>query len=329
MAGALQAPASAVVRHVPVLLDDVVDLLAPALTHPGAVLVDGTLGLGGHAGALLAAAPQAALIGIDRDQAALDAARENLHPYRDRVTTVRARFDELASVLDELSAPTVDAVLLDLGLSSLQIDQTARGFAYAADAPLDMRMDDRQGLTAATVVNTYDQAELARLFRRFGEEPHAARIAAAIVARRAQTPFEMSGELVAVIRDALPAAARYGGTRGHPAKRVFQALRIEVNQELEALGAVIPAGLARLAPGGRMAVLSYQSLEDRIVKQAFAAATQDQAPRHLPSVPASLRARFVPLTRGAVRPDQAEIATNPRAASARLRAVARHQEVEP
>jgi len=324
-----QASASRTAQHVPVLVDTVVELLAPALARPGAVLVDGTLGLGGHAGALLAAAPQATLVGIDRDQAALDTARERLRPWGDRVVTVRARFDELESVLDDLSLPRIDAVLLDLGLSSLQIDEVARGFAYAVDAPLDMRMDDRQTLTAATVVNTYGASELASLFRRYGEEPHAARLAAAIVAHRAQAPFESSGQLVAVLRDALPAAARYGSGRGHPAKRVFQALRIEVNQELEALRAVVPAALARLAPGGRMAVLSYQSLEDRIVKQAFAAATRDQAPRHLPSVPVSLRARFASLTRGAVVPGEAEIAANPRAASARLRAVVRLQEVEP
>ncbi|MCL1840815.1 MAG: 16S rRNA (cytosine(1402)-N(4))-methyltransferase RsmH [Propionibacteriaceae bacterium] len=309
--------------HTPVMAGRIVELLAPALDHPGAVLVDGTLGMAGHAAALLEACPQARLVGIDRDGAALQVATTRLADEAGRAELVRARFDELDDVLDALGLRFVDAVLFDLGLSSLQIDTVDRGFAYATDAPLDMRMDDRQAISAAQVVNTDDAGQLTRIFRDLGEEPHAARIAAAIVAARETQPIETSGQLVAIVREALPASVRYASGRGHPAKRVFQALRIEVNGELDALRAVLPQALARLAPGGRMAVLSYHSLEDRLVKQAFARATRDEAPRGLPVVPVELQAKFTPLTRGAQRPDPAEAAANPRAASAKLRAVAR------
>ena len=317
------------VVHAPVMLERVVALLAPALQRPGAVLVDATVGLAGHAGALLAAAPAARLIGIDRDGAALAAAGERLAPFGGRAELVRACFDELPSILEERGLARVDAALFDLGLSSLQIDRAERGFAYATDSPLDMRMDDRQELTAAQVVATYGAPELARLFRRYGEEPAAERIARAIVAARDERPITSSAQLGTIVRDALPAALRYGAQRGHPAKRVAQALRIEVNGELAALEAALPAALARLAPGGRMAVLSYHSLEDRLVKRAFAEVTRDQAPRDLPVVPVELRARFGPLTRGAERPTPDECLSNPRALSARLRAVCRHGKVEP
>ena len=310
--------------HVPVMRDRIVALLAPALDRPGAVYVDCTLGLGGHAEAILDACPGARLVGIDRDPAALDLARGRLARFGDRVGLWQAVFDELPDVLAEAGHPRVQAILMDLGLSSMQIDRRERGFSYSADAPLDMRMDPAGALTAEQVVNTYSAAQLARILRVFGEERFADRIARRIVAERAVEPFRSSPRLVRVIADAIPAAAR--GTGGHPAKRTFQALRIEVNGELAALDAALPAALAALAPEGRLAVLSYHSLEDRRVKTAFRDATTDHVPRGLPAVPASLRARYRLLTRGAERPDPTETAANPRAASARLRAVIRTEE---
>ena len=308
-------------RHVPVLRDRIVEVLAPALSVPGATVVDCTLGLGGHARALLEAAPDARLIGIDRDPDALAVAGERLAEFGDRVTLVEAVYDELPEVLDRLRTPRVAAVLADLGLSSLQIDTRSRGFAYSVDAPLDMRMGQGSGRTAADVVNTYDADALARVLRTYGEERFADRIARRIVAARASEPFTTSARLVQVLTDAIPAATR--ATGGHPAKRTFQALRIEVNRELEALEGLLPAALDALAPGGRFAVLAYHSLEDRLVKLAFRDATTDRAPRNLPVVPPEYRARFRLLTRGAERPGVVEERDNPRAASARLRAVER------
>jgi 16S rRNA (cytosine1402-N4)-methyltransferase len=308
--------------HVPVMLAEVVALLAPALRAGGdrsCTLVDCTLGAGGHAEALLAACPQARLIGIDRDPQALALARERLAAYADRVTFVEAVFDELPDILARLGQSYVQGVLLDLGLSSLQIDDAARGFAYAVDAPLDMRMG-RQGRTAAEIVNTYSAAELAAVLRRFGEEPYADRIARRIVSARAEAPFATSGRLVQVIGEAIPTGRRRAG---HPAKRTFQALRIEVNQELAALESVLPHAVAALDVGGRIAVLAYHSLEDRLVKQVLSAGARDRAPRGLPVVPAGLGPELRLLTRGAERPGAAEVASNPRAASARLRAAMR------
>ena len=311
--------------HDPVMRDRIVELLSPALQRPGSVYVDGTLGLAGHAIAVLEACPEARLIGIDRDPDAHAVARERLGALADRATLVHAVYDELPEVLEDLGLATVDAVLLDLGLSSLQIDRTERGFAYRVDAPLDMRMNPTEGPTAADVLNTYPAGELARILKWYGEERFADRIARAVVAERQREPFTRSGRLVETISGAIPAAARHTG--GHPAKRTFQALRIEVNRELEALEGLLPAALDALAPGGRLAVLSYHSLEDRLVKQSFAAASTDTAPRGLPVVPVEHRAAFRLLTRGAERPSPEEEADNPRAASARLRATERLQEV--
>lgn len=308
-------------RHLPVMRDRIVELLVPALGEPGAVYVDCTLGLAGHALAILEAAPAARLLGIDRDADALAVARERLAAFSDRVTLVQAVYDELPEVLAEAGTPHVRAILADLGLSSLQIDARERGFAYSVDAPLDMRMTQTEGPTAADVVNTYDAVALARVLRTYGEERFADRIARRIVAARADEPFTTSARLVHVLTEAIPMATRKTG--GHPAKRTFQALRIEVNRELEALAGLLPAALDALAPGGRLAVLAYHSLEDRAVKTAFAAATTDRAPRGLPVVPAEYRARFRQLTRGAERPGSDEEQVNPRAASARLRAVER------
>ena len=304
-------------EHLPVMLYPVVDLLAPAMQGEGSVYVDGTLGLAGHAIAILEACPRARLVGIDRDPDALAVAGERLARFGDRVTLVQAVYDELPQVMDDLGLRTVQAVLLDLGLSSLQIDTTERGFAYAVDAPLDMRMGSGQ-LTAADIVNTYEVGDLIRILHRYGEERFADRIARRIVADR---PFATSAPLVASISAAIPAAAR--ATGGHPAKRTFQALRIEVNAELEALAGVLPEALDAIAVTGRIAVLAYHSLEDRLVKQAFATAASDHVPAGVPVVPDSYRAKFVLVTRGAARPDATEVATNPRAASARLRAVER------
>ncbi|SEQ61213.1 16S rRNA (cytosine(1402)-N(4))-methyltransferase RsmH [Microlunatus flavus] len=318
------APAPATPRHVPVMLDEVLALLVPALQptpeHPAPVVVDGTLGLGGHSAALLEACPQARLVGLDRDPQALALAGERLAPYGDRVTLVEAVYDELPEVLERVGHPRVQAVLLDLGLSSLQIDSAERGFAYAADAPLDMRMG-RTGPTAAEVLNTYGARELARVLRRYGEERFADRIARRVVEAREVEPFERSGRLVELLRAAVPMASQKSG--GHPAKRTFQALRIEVNGELAALESVLPSAVSALALDGRIAVLAYHSLEDRLVKQVLAAGAADRAPRGLPVVPDELKPELRLLTRGADRPGEAEVAANPRAASARLRGAVR------
>lgn len=310
--------------HIPVMAARIVELLAPALAE-GGTYVDCTLGLAGHARRILTTCPEARLVGIDRDADALAIARERLSEFGDRVALYEAVYDELPEVLAEDGTPTVQAILADLGLSSLQIDRRERGFAYAVDAPLDMRMTQSVGPTAADIVNTYAVRDLARILRTYGEERFADRIARRLVAERDEAPFTTSARLVQVVADAIPAAARHTG--GHPAKRTFQALRIEVNRELEALEGLLPAALDALAPGGRVAVLSYHSLEDRLVKQTFAAATTDTAPRGLPVVPIEHRAGFRLLTRGAERPSPDEETDNPRAASARLRATERLQEV--
>jgi 16S rRNA (cytosine1402-N4)-methyltransferase len=307
-------------EHVPVLLDRVRQLLAPALERPGAVAVDATVGLGGHTAALLAAHPALRVIGVDRDPEALALATQRLAAYADRFEAVHAIYDGLPDVLAERRIAVVDGVLFDLGVSSLQIDDAGRGFAYAKDAPLDMRMDATIGRTAADVLNAYDAEALTRVFRRYGEERFAARIARAVVRERQRAPFDTSERLVALLRDAIPAPARRTG--GHPAKRVFQALRIEVNDELGALERALPAAVAALAVGGRLVVLSYHSLEDRLVKRVLAAGaasgTPDRLPVELPGRGPTLRL----LARGE-EPSDAEVAANPRAASARLRAAER------
>ena len=316
--------------HVPVMLADVVALLAPALEASPAdreddcILVDCTLGLGGHAYALLAACPQAQLIGLDRDPQALALARERLAEFADRITLVEAMYHELPAVLAQLGRSKVRGILLDLGVSSLQIDDRQRGFAYSQDAPLDMRMG-RQELTAAQVLNTYSRAELFRILRTYGEERYADRIARRIIAEREREPFVTSGRLVQLLYDTVPLASRKTG--GHPAKRTFQALRIEVNAELESLESVLPNAIAALALQGRIAVLAYHSLEDRLVKQILGLAAQDRAPRDMPVVRSDLQPELRLLTRGAMRPSPEEIARNPRAASARLRAAVRISEL--
>ncbi len=309
--------------HVPVMAARVVELLSPALDHPGAVYVDGTLGMAGHAELMLTANPQARLVGIDRDHDALDLASRRLAPFGARVHLARARFDELGRVPDDAGIFTIDVVPVRPRVVQYPDRPGAdRGFAYRVDAPLDMRMDTRSELTAARVLNEYSPGDLVRVLRDYGEEKQATRIVRAIVAEREREPFTDSARLVDLILRAIPAAVRTK-TKGNPAKRTFQALRIEVNGELEALSTVLPVMLGRMGPAARAAVLAYHSLEDRIVKQVFTAATSDSAPAGLPVVPDEMAARFAPLTRGAEKPDAAEIAENPRSASARLRAIER------
>ena len=307
--------------HVPVMAGQVAGLLDPALAADGAVLVDATLGRAGHAQALLGAHPGLSLIGLDMDLAAIDASRAVLAPYAGRVTLVHARYDDLAEVLAAQHHPRVQGILFDLGVSSPQLDDPARGFAYSYDAPLDMRMDATGPLTAADVVNTYPADRLAAVLREYGEERFAARIAHALVRERATAPIASTSRLTDIVRASIPAPARRTG--GNPAKRTFQALRIEVNGELDALGRVLPAALDALALGGRIVVLAYHSLEDRMVKRAIAERTTDTTPRGLPQSLPSAQPRFRRLTRGALRPTEQEVAANPRAASARLRAAER------
>jgi 16S rRNA (cytosine1402-N4)-methyltransferase len=308
--------------HVPVLAGRVTDLLAPALAGPGAVLVDATLGRAGHARALLDACPGVLLIGVDADQAAIEAARELLAPYADRVTLVHARYDEIPAIVSP--GQKIMGLLFDLGVSSPQLDDPDRGFAYARDAPLDMRMDRASDRTAADIVNGYPPAELARVLRDYGEERFARRIADAVVRERARAPITSTERLSAIVKDAIPAATRRTG--GNPAKRTFQALRIEVNDELGTLRRALPAALGLLAVGGRVVVLAYHSLEDRIVKRELARLSTDQTPPGLPVSADAQAPQFRLLTRGAERPDSEEVTVNPRAASARLRAAERIRE---
>ena len=311
-------------RHVPVLLDRTLELLAPALEGRPAVVVDATLGLGGHSAALLAAHPQLTLVGLDRDPQALEMAGRRLTAYTDRIHLVHAVYDRIAEVLDELDLAPVQGILFDLGVSSLQLDADERGFSYSRDADLDMRMDPTRGLTAADVLNTYAPGDLVRILREYGEERFATRIVSAVVKRRAQAPFVRSAELVELLYAAVPAASRRTG--GHPAKRTFQALRIEVNGELEALRGALPAALGSLAVGGRIVVLAYHSLEDRMVKRELAAGAASRTPVDLPMELPGHGPELRLLTRGSEPATDDEIEDNPRAASVRCRAAERIRE---
>ncbi len=284
-------------------------------------MVDATLGLGGHTEAVLERCPQARVIGIDRDPAALTLAGERLRPFGDRFAPAHAVYDELPDVLAEHGLRAVDAVLFDLGVSSMQLDVRERGFAYREDAPLDMRMDSTVGRTAADVLNTYPVGELTRILREYGEEKFARKIATAVVREREREPFTTSGRLVELLYAEIPAPARRTG--GHPAKRTFQALRMEVNDELTVLRRAIPAAIDAIAVGGRVVVESYHSLEDRLVKQAFTAATRSTVPEDLPFVPEGQEPALRLVTRGAEKAGPDEIEQNPRAASVRLRAIQR------
>lgn len=313
-------------RHVPVLLDRVVDLLAPSLAEPGSVVLDATLGLGGHAEALLAACPNARLIGLDRDREALARAGERLAAYGDRVRGVHAVYDEVPAVLADLGVARAQAVLFDLGVSSLQLDDGGRGFAYRFDGPLDMRMDQSRGESAADLLATADAAELTRILRNYGEERFAARIARAILTQRAVRPITTSAELVQLLTATIPAASQRTG--GHPGKRTFQALRIAVNDELRVWERALPAAIDALAVGGRIAVLSYHSLEDRITKTVLASGARSSAPVGLPVELPEHRPYLRLLTRGAEEASAAEQARNSRSASVRLRAAERLRETK-
>lgn len=306
--------------HTPVLQERSLELLAPALQRAGAVAVDATLGMGGHSEALLAAHPELTLIGIDRDPDALELAASRLRRFGARAILVHAVYDRIADVVREAGASGIDGVLFDLGVSSLQLDTADRGFAYAQDAPLDMRMDQSRGTTAAEVLAEAPEGRLRAIFERYGEEPLAARYARAIIAARSEEPVIRSSQLVEVLNAATPAALR---DRRHPAKRVFQALRIEVNGELAAVEHAVPAALDLLRSGGRAVFLSYHSLEDRLVKRTLAARSRSSAPAGLPVELPQHRASLRLLTRGAERAGDDEQARNPRSIPVRLRAAER------
>ncbi len=313
------SPVSPEPHHIPVMLGRCLDILGPALRRPAAVAVDATLGLGGHTEAMLAAHEDLVVIGLDRDHEALRRASRRLARFGSRFRPVHCVYDELPRALADQSLAEVDAVLFDLGVSSMQLDVADRGFAYAHDAVLDMRMDQSTGITAAEVLNTYSSAELARILRTYGEERFARQLARAIVRERQRAPWTTSARLVQLIRDTIPAAARRTG--GNPAKRTFQALRIEVNAEFDVLRRAIPAALSVLTPGGRMVIMSYHSGEDRIVKAALQRVTDPPVPHGLPVIPEELRPTARVLTRGSENASEDEVRRNPRAASVRLRAV--------
>jgi 16S rRNA (cytosine1402-N4)-methyltransferase len=304
--------------HVPVSLKRALEILGESLTKPGSVLVDCTLGLGGHTEAFLERFPTLRVIAIDRDPQAVALATERLKPFEGRVDFVNTTYDNIDEAIEELGIKKVDAILLDLGVSSMQLDQRERGFAYSYEAPLDMRMDPSKGKTAAEVVNNYSEDELSRIFFEYGEERYSKAIAKAIVVARASKPFETSTELAALIAKVVPFIP--GKSTGHPAKRVFQALRIEVNEELDVLRATMPRAIHALATDGRILVMSYHSLEDRIVKQALVAASTSSAPLDLPIELPEHAPQLRILTKGAEQASQQEIEINPRAASVKIRA---------
>lgn len=305
--------------HKPVMLERCVELLAPCLERPNSVFVDATLGLGGHSEAVLEAYPGTCLIGIDRDDHALTKSAARLSRFKDRITLVKARHEELSTVLKNVGQDRVDGILFDLGVSSMQLDELDRGFSYRNDAPLDMRMDKGDELTAAIVLNTYEPGDLVRILRDYGEERNAKRIVGAVVRRRKVKPLSTTGELVEILDEAIPAPARRTG--GNPAKRTFQALRIEVNGELKELEQAITDGIDHLKVEGRMVVMSYHSLEDRIVKRRFASGAKPNVPHGLPVIPHDSRPYLRLITKGVEVPSEEEVGENRRATSAKLRAV--------
>ncbi|GAA1345561.1 16S rRNA (cytosine(1402)-N(4))-methyltransferase RsmH [Kocuria palustris] len=308
-------------RHVPVLLEACLDLLAPALEGPTPVVIDATLGMGGHSEAILRRFPDVRLVGIDRDPQALRLAGRRLEPWADRFFPVHTTYDQIEPALAQAGFEAADGILFDLGVSSMQLDERERGFAYSYDAPLDMRMDSTAELTARDIVMEYSEQDLRRILRDWGEERFAQRIARGIVQAREQRELTTTGELVEIVRAAKPAAALH--KKGHPAKQTFQALRIEVNQELEVLSRAVPNALDALRLGGRVAAMSYHSLEDKMVKQELAGRSRSSAPKGLPVELEEHKPTFRMITRGTHTPTAEEIEENPRAASARLRAAER------
>lgn len=313
---------NAELNHVPVALERCIQLLTPVIDqNPNAVVIDCTLGAGGHAKLLLERFSNLHLIGIDRDQSALDLAAANLSSYADRITLRHSTYDQIEEILSSLTIAKVDGILFDLGVSSMQLDNAARGFAYSQEASLDMRMDQSAPLTAAIILNTYSHGQLAKLLQRFGEEKFASKIAENIIKARTSGNLNTTKDLAEIVKDSIPAPARRTG--GNPAKRTFQALRIEVNQELSILESAIPAALNSLKVGGRIVVMSYQSLEDRIIKKLFAEATQGSTPLGLPMDLPNSAAKFKLLLNGSEGADLAEQDLNPRSQSMRLRAIER------
>ena len=309
-------------EHISVMRDTCIDLLTPAINKSETpVVVDATLGLGGHSEALLDSNPNLVLIGIDRDLDAIVKAKNRLVKYENRAMLSHAIFDEITDVVNSFGFKQVDGILFDLGVSSMQLDQSDRGFSYSQDAPLDMRMDRSTGITASEIVNTYEPGELVRILRTYGEEKFATRIVENIVKERAKAPLNSTAQLATLVKESIPAATRRTG--GNPAKRTFQALRIETNDELGAVSRAIPQALELLKVGGRLVVMSFQSLEDRIVKEIFTEATTSGTPRDLPVDLPEFAAKFALVVRGSVLPSEAEIAANSRAQSVRLRAIER------
>ena len=309
-------------EHTSVMLDRCITLLAPAIEKsPSPVVVDATLGLGGHSFALLEKFPQLRIVGLDRDESAISIAQERLASFTNRVTIIHAVYDEMPTVLDGLGLTSVDGILFDLGVSSLQLDRAERGFSYAQNAPLDMRMDQSRGMTAQEILNSYSRNDLIRVIREYGEEKFATRIVDNIIEAREKSELQTTTDLAELVKRSIPAPARRVG--GNPAKRTFQALRIEVNQELAVLERAIPRAMDRLAIGGRMVVMSFQSLEDKIVKRFFATATESLTPRGLPVEIASMAAKFQLVFRGSEKASEQEIIENSRAQSVRLRAIER------
>jgi len=313
-------------RHIPVALNRCIELLSPAIesaiaARGSAIVIDATLGLGGHTRALLAKFEELTIIGFDRDLSAISIARENVAPYQDRLTIIHAVYDLIESSLAELSIEHIDGALFDLGVSSMQLDEADRGFAYSQEAPLDMRMDQSQGLTAKDVLYTYDRASLIRILRAYADEKFAPRIVDNIIEARENNALSTTKELADLVKESIPAAARRTG--GNPAKRTFQALRIEVNHELEVLERAIPAAMAALNVGGRIVVMSYQSLEDKIVKSFFTTACTSTTPRNLPVELPNSAAKFSYVITGSEKASDAEVESNPRAQSVRIRAIER------
>ena len=309
-------------EHISVMRDTCIDLLTPAISKSETpVVVDATLGLGGHSEALLDSNPNLVLIGIDRDLDAIVKAKNRLAKFENRAIVSHTIFDEIKNVVNSFGFKQVDGILFDLGVSSMQLDQSDRGFSYSQDAPLDMRMDRSTGITASEIVNTYAPGELVRILRTYGEEKFATRIVENIVKERAKAPLNSTAQLATLVKESIPAATRRTG--GNPAKRTFQALRIETNDELGAVSRAIPQALELLKVGGRLVVMSFQSLEDRIVKEIFTEATTSGTPRDLPIDLPEFAAKFALVVRGSVLPSEAEIAANSRAQSVRLRAIER------
>lgn len=300
--------------------DRCIELLAPSiLASENPVVVDGTLGLGGHTEALLQSFENLTVIGIDRDQTALERASKRLAPFADRLKTAHCVFDQISSVVKDFGHSHINGALFDLGVSSMQLDESDRGFSYSQDAPLDMRMDRSHGITAAEIVNTYEPGRLVQILRTYGEEKFATRIVENIVKARLKAPLDSTLELATLVKESIPAAARRTG--GNPAKRTFQALRIEANDELGAISRALPDALDLLMVGGRLVVMSFQSLEDRIVKGIFSEVSTSKSPRNLPVELPQFAAKFSLVTRSSEKPTADEIAFNPRSASVRLRAI--------